>query len=122
LNDELIYNETSIREVIYVDAQMKKGLLDVCVLSILSREDTYGYKLTQEVTALMDTSESALYPVLRRLETQNFLETYSVEYSGRLRKYYRITGEGIKRFKEYALELDDLKRLIDYIIGGGNNE
>ncbi len=105
----------------YVDAQMKKGLLDVCVLSILSMEDTYGYKLTQEVTALMDTSESALYPVLRRLETQNFLETYSVEYSGRLRKYYRITGEGIKKFKEYILELEDLKKFIDYIIGGGNN-
>lgn len=106
----------------YVDAQMKKGLLDVCVLSILLREDTYGYKLTQEVTALMDTSESALYPVLRRLENQNFLETYSVEYSGRLRKYYRITGEGIKRFKDYIEELDDLKRVIDHIIGGENNE
>jgi PadR family transcriptional regulator PadR len=104
-----------------VDAQMKKGLLDVCVLSILAREDTYGYKLTQEVTALMDTSESALYPVLRRLENQNFLETYSVEHSGRLRKYYRITGEGIKRLKEYIEELEDLKRVIDYIIGGGNN-
>lgn len=101
---------------------MKKGLLDVCVLSILLREDTYGYKLTQEVTALMDTSESALYPVLRRLETQNLLETYSVEYSGRLRKYYRITAEGIQRFNESVSGLKDLKRVIDHIIGGGNNE
>ncbi|MDF2672869.1 MAG: transcriptional regulator, PadR family [Clostridiales bacterium] len=105
-----------------MDAQLKKGLLDVCVLSILSREDTYGYKLTQEVTALMDTSESALYPVLRRLEGQSLLETYSVEYSGRLRKYYRITGEGIKRLKENIEELKDLKKVIDHIIGGENNE
>ncbi len=101
---------------------MKKGLLDICVLSILLREDTYGYKLTQEATSLMDTSESALYPVLRRLESQNFLETYSVEHSGRLRKYYRITAEGIKRFNEYKEELKDLKRVIDIIIGGDNNE
>lgn len=101
---------------------MKKGLLDVCVLSILLREDTYGYKLTQEVTALMDTSESALYPVLRRLENQNLLETYSVEYSGRLRKYYRITSEGILRFNESVGGLQDLKRVIDHIIGGVNNE
>lgn len=105
-----------------LDAQMKKGLLDVCVLSILSREDTYGYKLTQEVTALMDTSESALYPVLRRLETQNFLETYSVEHSGRLRKYYKITDMGKERLSEYIQELEDLKKVIDYIIGGDNNE
>lgn len=105
-----------------LDAQMKKGLLDVCVLSILLREDTYGYKLTQEVTALMDTSESALYPVLRRLETQNFLETYSVEHSGRLRKYYKITDMGKERLNEYIKELEDLKRVIDYIIGGDNNE
>lgn len=101
---------------------MKKGLLDVCVLSILLREDAYGYKLTQEVTALMDTSESALYPVLRRLEGQSYLETYSVEHSGRLRKYYRITAEGIIRFKEYKVELADLKNVIEHIIGGDINE
>lgn len=101
---------------------MKKGLLDVCVLSILKREDTYGYKLTSEVTALMDTSESALYPVLRRLEGQGFLETYSVEHSGRLRKYYRITGQGIERLNEYIEELKDLKGVIDIIIGGDSDE
>ncbi len=105
-----------------MDAQMKKGLLDVCVLSILTREDTYGYKLTQEVTELMDTSESALYPVLRRLESQNYLGTYSVEHSGRLRKYYRITAQGIERLSEYIEELKDLRKVIDIIIGGDSNE
>lgn len=104
-----------------MDAQMKKGLLDVCVLFILKREDTYGYKLTQEITELIETSESALYPVLRRLEVQGLLDTYKREYSGRLRKYYRITAEGITKLDESILELKNLKIILDYIIGGGNN-
>ena len=104
-----------------VDAQMKKGLLDICVLFTLKKEDTYGYKLTQEITTLLDTSESALYPVLRRLETQGLLETYSEEYSGRLRRYYRITPQGILRLSENVAELKDLKNIIDYLIGGESN-
>lgn len=103
-----------------MDAQMKKGLLDACVLYILKKEDTYGYKLTQEITGILDTSESALYPVLRRLESQGFLETYSAEYSGRLRKYYRITAKGITRLNEIRNELKELKDLIELIIGGDN--
>lgn len=104
-----------------MDAQMKKGLLDVCVLFTLKKEDTYGYKLTQEITSLLDTSESALYPVLRRLESQDLLETYSVEHSGRLRKYYRITADGITRLNEYISELKDLKKVLDYITGSEKN-
>lgn len=101
-----------------MDAQMKKGLLDACVLHILTKGDTYGYKLTQEVTSLMETSESALYPVLRRLETQGCLQTYSVEYSGRLRRYYKITPVGTARFDEYKSELLELKKVLDFITGG----
>ncbi len=104
-----------------MDTQMKKGLLDVCVLFTLKKEDTYGYKLTQEITDLLDTSESALYPVLRRLESQGLLETYTSEHSGRLRKYYRITAEGIQRLNENILELKDLKKVLDHIIGGERN-
>lgn len=101
-----------------MDAQMKKGLLDACVLHILIKGDTYGYKLTQEITKLMSISESALYPVLRRLESQGCLETYSAEYSGRLRRYYRITAAGISRMNEYKNELLKLKEIINYIVGG----
>ncbi len=101
-----------------MDAQMKKGLLDACVLHILKSGDTYGYKLTQEVTGLLETSESALYPVLRRLETQGYLETYSAEHSGRLRRYYRITAAGIERLNEYKGELIELRNVIDFITGG----
>lgn len=101
-----------------MDAQMKKGLLDACVLHILLKGDTYGYKLTQEMSAIMDASESALYPVLRRLESQGCLETYSAEHSGRLRRYYRITTEGVVRLNEYKEELTELKNIIDFITGG----
>lgn len=101
-----------------MDAQMKKGLLDACVLHILLKGDTYGYKLTQEMSAIMDASESALYPVLRRLEAQGCLETYSAEHSGRLRRYYRITTEGVVRLNEYKEELMELKNIIDFITGG----
>ena len=104
-----------------MDAQMKKGLLDACVLHILAKGDTYGYRLTQEITGLMETSESALYPVLRRLEAQGCLETYSAEHSGRLRRYYRITSEGVRRLNEYKNELLELKNVIDFITGGDDN-
>ena len=104
-----------------MDAQMKKGLLDACVLHILAKGDTYGYRLTREITGLMDVSESSLYPVLRRLETQGFLETYSAEHQGRLRRYYRITGSGLGRLGEYRNELAELKRIIDFITGGDVN-
>ena len=105
-----------------MDAQMKKGLLDVCVLNTLKREDTYGYKLTREITGMLNTSESSLYPVLRRLESQGLLETYKSEYSGRLRKYYRITDTGTERLNEYVNELKDLRNIINFIIGGESNE
>ena len=105
-----------------MDAQMKKGLLDACVLSVLKHEDMYGYKLTQKITGLLAVSESALYPVLRRLEAQDFLETYSMEYSGRLRKYYRITSSGIIRLNELIQELRDLRQVLDHIIGGAGDE
>ncbi len=104
-----------------MDAQMKKGLLDACVLHILTEGDTYGYKLTQEITGLMDASESSLYPVLRRLEAQGFLETYSAEHSGRLRRYYKITETGVRRLIEYRSELTELKSVIDFITGGDDN-
>lgn len=97
---------------------MKKGLLDVCVLFVLKNGDTYGYKLTQEITKLLEVSESTLYPVLRRLETQGYLITYSEEFSGRLRKYYSITNNGIIRLNEYIDELKALKRVIDTVTGG----
>ena len=99
-----------------MDPQLKKGLLDACVLASIAHEDAYGYRVTQDAVALLGVSESALYPVLRRLENQGCFETYSREYGGRLRKYYRITPFGLERLQESRAQLREVSRVIDYIL------
>ena len=77
------------------------ALLDALVLSVVSEESTYGYKITQDVRGVLEISESTLYPVLRRLQKDGFLETFDREYAGRNRRYYRITAAGAARLEEY---------------------
>lgn len=101
-----------------MDPQLKKGVLDALVLAVLKDGDTYGYQLSERVAEILDVSETALYPVLRRLESGGMLETYSVEHNGRLRKYYRITGAGRAKLTEYAGELAELERVIAVIVKG----
>ncbi len=79
-------------------------LLDALVLSVVSREDTYGYKITQEIREAMEMSESTLYPVLRRLMKNEFLTSYDQEYLGRNRRYYQITEKGIEQLRIYRDE------------------
>ncbi|GHV03931.1 PadR family transcriptional regulator [Clostridia bacterium] len=98
-----------------MEIQFKKGLLDAYVLAVLKRGDTYGYKLFSDINENLEISESTLYPILRRLESANCLTTYNVEYGGRLRKYYRLTGEGFVRLEEYKRQCCDVKRIIDLI-------
>ena len=95
-----------------MDPQLKKGILDALVLAVLQGGDTYGYELSERVAAIVDVSETALYPVLRRLEAQGMLGTYSVEHNGRLRKYYRLTEPGREKLQEYVGELAELERVI----------
>jgi len=102
-----------------MDVQMKRGVLDGLVLSTLKRGDTYGYELTEQITRQLDIAEMTLYPVLKRLEAQGCLTTYSMEFSGRLRKYYKITPAGLARLNEIATELHELRALIDTIIREG---
>lgn len=98
-----------------MDPQMKKGLLDACVLAVIDQGDAYGYSLTQQTVKLLDVSESALYPVLRRLEQQGCFETYNAEYGGRLRRYYRMTDTGRARLAAAREDMRELRRVIDYI-------
>ena len=77
------------------------ALLDALVLSVVSEECTYGYKITQDVRSVLEISESTLYPVLRRLQKDGCLETFDREYAGRNRRYYRITAAGTARLEEY---------------------
>ncbi len=96
------------------------GLLDALVLAIVSREDTYGYKITQEICETMKMSESAFYPVLRRLQKDECLEAYDKEYMGRNRRYYRLTPKGCSQLALYREEWILHKKKVDKIMGGDN--
>ena len=103
--------------------QISTSLLDACVLALLSREDSYGYILTQNVKEIISVSESTLYPVLRRLQNENYLSVYDAPFSGRNRRYYKITDEGKGRLDEYVSEWDNYKGKVDRILlGGKTNE
>lgn len=99
--------------------QLGASLLDACVLAILSREDTYGYILTQNVRQIMNISESTLYPVLRRLQKEEFLVTYDQAFQGRNRRYYRITNKGRTKLNEYIIEWNIYKENVDKVLFGG---
>lgn len=98
------------------------GLLDACILAILSRGDEYGYKLTQEVRQVMTISESTLYPVLRRLQKNGWLTTYDQPFQGRNRRYYRITVEGRDQHLLHMSEWKDYRKKIEGIFGGEKTE
>ncbi|MCL1816114.1 MAG: PadR family transcriptional regulator [Clostridiales bacterium] len=98
------------------------SLLDALVLSVVERDDIYGYKITQTVRAALDISESTLYPVLRRLEKDQCLEVYDVAYSGRNRRYYRITSRGRVQLMLYRQEWMEYQNSINKLLdGGGKN-
>ena len=98
-----------------MDAQLKRGVLDVCVLSVLSRGDSYGYMIIKNAPEQLGLTESTLYPVLKRLESAGYLSEYSVAFNGRLRRYYRITPEGAARIREFLAEWEQLAAVYDYI-------
>jgi len=97
---------------------INSGLLDACVLAILSRGDEYGYRLTHEVKQVMEISESTLYPVLRRLLKNGWLTTYDEPFQGRNRRYYRITSAGLTQHTLYVNEWKDYRQKIEDIFGG----
>lgn len=101
-----------------IDPQMKKGLLDICVLSVLKREDSYGYQIIKSVSPYIEISESTLYPILRRLESAGCLESYSVEHNGRLRKFYHITVKGIEQLRTFMSSWDELMAIFEFIKEG----
>lgn len=92
-----------------MDIQLKRGLLEVCVLAAIKNEDSYGYQIIKDMKPYIDLSESTLYPILRRLETAEMLTVRSAEHNGRLRKYYHITPKGIRRIEDFR---DDWKEIL----------
>ena len=99
--------------------QLGSVLLDACVLAVVMREDTYGYKLTQEVKQIMDVSESTLYPVLRRLQKDGYLRTYDKTSQGRNRRYYTVTEKGREQFQQFYDQWKRMRVKIDEVMDGG---
>ncbi len=98
-----------------MNVQLKRGLIDVCVLAALQDEASYGYKIISDLDNVITLSESTLYPVLKRLENQDCLTTYSKDFNGRLRKYYQITNEGRRRIKAFMLEWEEMEKVLHFI-------
>ena len=99
-----------------MDAQMKRGLLEVCALAAIRNEDSYGYKIIRDMQPYVEVSESTLYPILRRLETAELLTVYSQEHGGRLRKYYHITEAGIARLSLFLEEWKEIESIYNFIV------
>lgn len=99
-----------------MDIQLKRGILDVCVLRAIKNEASYGYKIIKDIKPYIELSESTLYTILKRLETANMLTVRSIEHEGRLRKYYHITRIGLMRIEEFKKEWLELISIYQYIV------
>lgn len=105
-----------------VDIQRKKGILEICILAAILKTDSYGYKIIVDISSIITISESTLYPILKRLEQQSALKTYSVEHNGRLRKYYSITSIGKNMIKEYLDEWNQTEKIYQFVKKEVNDE
>ena len=99
-----------------MDVQLKRGLLDVCVLAAIKNEDSYGYKIIKDMKPYTELSESTLYTILKRLELLGMLTVKSKEHNGRLRKYYHITGAGLRRIEEFKRDWKEIKSIYDFVV------
>ena len=100
-----------------MDIQLKKGILDVCVLYAISKGESYGYKIISDLEGIIEISESTLYPILKRLEAGGFVTTRTAEYSGRLRRYYKITVAGLKKLSSGRNDLLEINSIYKKIFG-----
>ena len=100
-----------------MDAQLRRGILEVCVLKALEGEDSYGYRIIKDVTPHVSISESTLYPILKRMEAAGHVTERSVEHNGRLRKYYHLTDSGRARIADFLREWEEVMRAYAFICG-----
>ncbi len=98
-----------------MDIQLKRGLLDVCVLAAIEKEDSYGYKIIKDVKPYLELSESTLYTILKRLEAAGMLTVHTAVHGGRLRKYYHITGAGLKRIEDFKEDWKEILSIYQFV-------
>jgi PadR family transcriptional regulator PadR len=101
---------------------MKRGLLDVCVLTALRREESYGYQIIKDIRPYVEISESTLYPILRRLESAELISVRTAEHNGRLRKYYSITSAGLERIEAFKEEWREIMLIYKFVTKEDENE
>ncbi len=99
-----------------MDIQLKRGLLEVCVLAAIKNEDSYGYQIIKDIKPYLEISESTLYPILRRLEAAELLTVRSAEHNGRLRKYYHITNAGLDRLEAFKDEWNEIVSIYRFVV------
>ena len=105
-----------------MDNQLKRGLLDVCVLAAIQYEDSYGYQIIKDMKPYLEMSESTLYTILKRLEGARMLTVRSAEHGGRLRKYYRITEAGRERIRDFQEEWKEMMAIYRFVTRGEAHE
>ncbi|MBR6917320.1 MAG: PadR family transcriptional regulator [Clostridia bacterium] len=105
-----------------MDIQLKRGLLDVCVLAAIKDEDSYGYKIIKDMKPYIELSESTLYTILKRLESADMLTVRTAEHDGRLRKYYHITEAGLRRIEEFKSEWNEVISIYRFVTKEESNE
>ena len=101
-----------------MDIQLKRGLLDLCVLAAIKNEDSYGYKIIKDMKPYIELSESTLYTILKRLEAAEMLTVRTAEHDGRLRKYYHITDVGLKRIEDFKEEWREIMSIYRFVTRG----
>ncbi len=101
-----------------MDIQLKRGILDICVLAAIKNEESYGYQIIKDMKPYVAISESTLYPILRRLELAEQLTVRTVEHNGRLRKYYRITKSGLARLAAFTEEWKEMMSIYRFVVRG----
>ena len=104
-----------------MDIQLKRGLLDLCVLSTIKDEASYGYNIIKSIKHYVEISESTLYPILRRLENSNLITVEPSEHNGRLRKYYNITASGLERLNSFKEEWREVTLIYQFVTKEGSD-
>lgn len=99
-----------------MDVQLKRGLLDICVLAAIKDKDSYGYQIIKDMKPYVEISESTLYPILRRLEGAKLLTVRTAEHNGRLRKYYHITDDGLRRIEDFKKEWQEIVAIYNFVL------
>lgn len=108
-----------------MNTQFKKGVMELCVLDVISRDDVYGYAIVSKISKYISVNENTIYPILHRLLKEHYLDSYLKESSdGPARKYYKLTESGQKRSEELKSEWFTFAKQVEKLLEdrGENNE